>query len=311
MKKLISIVTPCYNESENIEELYSRIAGVMRVLPYDYEHICIDNASTDDTVSKLKRMASADARLKIIVNARNFGHIRSPYHAILQAKGDACIAISSDLQDPPEIIPEFLKKWEEGYKTVLAVKLKSEESVVMFNVRNLYYKFLGGIAEVSLVKNTTGAGLYDRDVINILRSLRDPYPYFRGLLSEIGLQISTVPFKQPPRKRGNTKNNFFTLYDTAMLGITNHSKLPLRIMTILGFIIAILSLLVALSFLIAKIIFWDSFNLGTAPILIGVFFFGALQAFFIGFIGEYIGAIHTQVRLKDMPLVIEKERINF
>ena len=311
MKKLISIVTPCYNESENIEELYSRIAGVMRVLPYDYEHICIDNASTDDTVSKLKTMASADARLKIIVNARNFGHIRSPYHAILQAKGDACIAISSDLQDPPEIIPEFLKKWEEGYKTVLAVKLKSEESVVMFNVRNLYYKFLGGIAEVSLVKNATGAGLYDRDVINILRSLRDPYPYFRGLLSEIGLQISTVPFTQPPRKRGNTKNNFSTLYDTAMLGITNHSKLPLRIMTISGFIIAILSLLVALLFLIAKIIFWDSFNLGTAPILIGVFFFGALQAFFIGFIGEYIGAIHTQVRLKDMPLVIEKERINF
>jgi glycosyltransferase involved in cell wall biosynthesis len=311
MKKLISIVTPCYNESENIEELCSRIAEVMRGLPYDYEHICIDNASTDDTVRKLKGIASKDARLKIIIAARNFGHIRSTPHALLQAKGDACIGIASDLQDPPEIIPEFLKKWEEGYKTVLAVKQESEESVVMFFVRRLYYKFLAKISEVPLVQNTTGAGLYDREVINIFRSSRDPYPYFRGFLSEFGLPIATVLFKQSRRKRGISKNNFFALYDIAMLGITNHSKIPLRIMTMLGFIIAILSLSVAIFYLIVKIFFWDSFSLGTAPILIGIFFFGALQAFFIGFLGEYIGAMHTQVRYKDMPLVIEKERVNF
>jgi len=308
-KKLISIVTPCYNEEDNIEELYQRIAEVMATLPYDYEHICIDNCSTDGTVNKIKEIAATDKRLKLIVNARNFGHIRSPYHGILQSSGDACVLIASDLQDPPEMIAVFIKKWEQGYKTVLAVKPESEEPSLMFFFRKTYYRFITRISEVPLVQNATGAGLFDRVVIDILRTIDDPYPYFRGLLCEIGFPIATVPFKQPKRQRGITKNNFYTLYDIAMLGITNHSKVPLRLMAISGFLLSFLSLLVALSFFIAKLVFWDSFQLGTAPMLIGIFFFGAIQTFFIGVLGEYVGSIQTQVR--NMPLVVELERVNF
>lgn len=308
-RKLISIVTPCYNEEDNIDELCHRITSVMEALPYDYEHICIDNSSTDSTVSKIKAKAALDKRIKLIVNARNFGHIRSPHHGILQSSGDACIWIASDLQDPPEMIAEFIKKWEQGFKIVLAVKPESDEASIMFWLRKTYYRVLARISEVQMVQNATGAGLYDRAVIEILRSINDPYPYFRGLLCEIGFPIATVPFKQPRRQRGVTKNNWYTLYDIAMLGVTNHSKVPLRLMTISGFILAFLSLLTALFFLIAKLIFWNAFQLGTAPILIGIFFFGAVQAFFIGLLGEYIGSIHTQVR--NMPLVVEMERINF
>lgn len=281
----------------------------MAGLPYDYEHICIDNASTDNTVSKIKEIATRDKRVKLIVNARNFGHIKSPYYAILQSQGDACVLIASDLQDPPEMIVDFIKKWEEGFKTVLAVKPESEESSMMFFLRKTYYRFITRISEVPLVQNATGAGLFDRVVIDILRDINDPYPYFRGLLCEIGFPIATVPFRQPKRQRGITKNNFYTLYDIAMLGITNHSKIPLRLMAMSGFLLSFLSLFVAVVFLIAKLIFWDSFQLGTAPMLIGIFFFGAIQAFFIGVLGEYIGSIHTQVR--KMPLVVELERVNF
>ena len=308
-KKMISIVTPCYNEEENIDELYQRIAAVMATLPYDYEHICIDNASTDGTVKRIKELAAQDKRVKLIVNARNFGHIKSPYYAIQQSNGDACVLIASDLQDPPEMIIEFVKKWEEGFKTVLAVKPESEESSVMFFLRKSYYRLITKISEVALVQNATGAGLFDRAVIDILRTIDDPYPYFRGLLCEIGFPIATVPFKQPRRQRGVTKNNFYTLYDIGMLGITNHSKVPLRLMAMSGFFLAFLSLLVAFMFFVAKLLFWDSFQLGTAPILIGICFFGAIQAFFIGVLGEYIGSIHTQVR--KMPLVVELERVNF
>jgi len=307
--KLISIVTPCYNEESNILELYMRIKSVMASLPYDYEHICIDNASSDNTVSILKQLAANDKNLKLIVNVRNFGHIKSPYYGILQSSGDACVLIASDLQDPPEIINEFIIKWEDGYKAVLAVKLESEESSVMFGVRKLYYRFLSKISEVSLVNNATGAGLFDRAVIDVLRKIDDPYPYFRGLLCEIGFPIATVPFKQPIRKSGVTSNNFYTLYDIAMLGITNHSKVPLRIMAMSGFLVAFLSLIVAIFFIVIKLLFWDKFQLGTAPILIGLFFFGAMQAFFLGVLGEYVGSIHTKVR--NMPLVIELERVNF
>lgn len=307
--KLISVVTPCYNEEGNIEELCRRVAAVMKSLPYDYEHICIDNCSTDDTVKIIKEIASRDKRLKLIVNVRNFGHIRSPYYGLLQSKGDACVLIASDLQDPPEMITEFVQKWEQGYKTVLAVKPEATESAIMFAVRRAYYRLISRISEVPLVQNATGAGLFDRVVIDILRSIQDPYPYFRGLLCEIGFPIATVPFKQPGRSRGVTKNNFYTLYDLAMLGITNHSKIPLRLMAMSGFLLAFLSLLVAIFFLAAKLFYWDSFQLGTAPTLIGIFFFGAMQAFFIGVLGEYIGSIHTQVR--GMPLVVELERVNF
>lgn len=309
MAKLISIVTPCYNEEDNIDELCSRIGRVMASLPHDYEHIIIDNCSTDHTASKIRAIAAHDHRVKLIINARNFGHIRSPYHGILQSNGDACILISSDLQDPPEMISEFIKRWEQGYKIVLATKPESHESSAMFFIRKLYYRLVSKISDVPLIKNATGAGLFDKIVVNILRKIDDPYPYFRGLVCEIGFPIATVPFKQPKRMRGITKNNFYTLYDIAMLGITNHSKIPLRLMTMSGFLLAILSFLAALSFLVAKLLFWDSFQLGMAPILIGMFFFAAVQMLFIGLLGEYVGAIYTHVR--KLPLVIESERVNF
>ena len=308
-EKLISIVTPCYNEEDNITELCARVSHVMSEQPYDYEHIFIDNASTDGTVQRIKDIALYDKRVKIIINARNFGHICSPFYGILQSRGDACILIASDLQDPPEMIKEFIAKWEMGFKTVLAVKPESEEKAVMFALRKLYYRLISKLSEVPLIQNATGAGMFDRVVIDVLRSIEDPYPYFRGLLCEIGFPIATVPFKQPKRLRGVTKNNFYTLYDIAMLGITNHSKIPLRLMAMGGFLLAFLSLLVAFIFLVAKLIYWDSFQLGAAPVLIGVFFFGAMQAFFIGVLGEYIGSIHTKVR--NMPLVVEQERVNF
>lgn len=307
--KLISIVTPCYNEEDNIVELYERIVNEMTSLSYDYEHIFIDNCSTDASVKKIKELALKDKRLKLVVNSRNFGHIRSPYYGILQSKGDACILIASDLQDPPEMITEFLKKWEEGYKIVMAVKPESKESRLIFAIRKSFYNFLAKISEVPIVKNATGAGLYDKRVVQILKKIDDPYPYLRGLVCEIGFPIATVPFLQPKRFRGITKNNFYTLYDIAMLGITNHSKVPLRVLAMFGFLLSMISILVAFGFLIAKLIYWDNFQLGMAPILIGLFFFGAVQIFIIGLLGEYIGSIHTKIR--NMPLVIEKERVNF
>lgn len=309
MPKLISIVTPCFNEEENVDELHERIAAVMASLPYAYEHIYIDNHSTDRTVDKVKKIAAQDPRVKLIVNARNFGHIRSPYYGILQSQGDACILIASDLQDPPEMIPEFVRRWEEGYKTVLATKPDSEEASLMFFMRKLYYRFVTRISEVPLVQNATGAGLFDKAVVDILRKIEDPYPYFRGLVCEIGFPIALVPFKQPRRVRGVTKNNFYTLYDIAMLGITKHSKVPLRLMTMGGFVLAMLSLMTAFGFLVAKLILWDSFQLGVAPILVGMFFLGAIQMFFIGLLGEYVGVIYTHMR--KLPLVVELERVNF
>jgi len=308
-RRLISIVTPCYNEQDNVEELAKRIATVMAALPYDYEHIFIDNRSTDDTVSKICRLVDADKHIRLIVNARNFGHIRSPYHAMLETHGDACVWIASDLQDPPEMIPEFIKKWEEGFKSVMAVKPESEENKLMFFIRRSYYNFLQRISEVPLVPNATGSGLFDRVVIDELRKIDTPYPYFRGLISEIGFPIATVPFKQPRRTRGVTKNNFYTLYDIAMLGIVSHSKVPLRLMTMVGFFMSMLSLLVALGFLVAKLLFWNKFILGVAPILIGMFLLASVQMFFMGILGEYIGMIYTQTR--KMPLVVEDRRVNF
>ena len=309
MRKLISIVTPCYNEEANIDELYQRIIGVMSRLDYDYEHIFIDNCSTDNSHAKLRALAAQDKRVKLILNARNFGHIRSPYHALLQANGDAAVLIASDLQDPPEMIEEFVKKWEEGFKTVMAVKPESEESRLMFLLRRAYYRFVTRISEVPLVQNATGAGLFDRVVLDILKKIDDPYPYFRGLLCEIGFPIATVPFKQPRRQRGITKNNFYTLYDIAMLGITNHSKVPLRLMVMGGALLACLSLLAAFGFLIAKLMFWNSFQIGIAPLLISLFFFSSVQILFLGMLGEYLGSVHTQMR--NMPLVVEAERVNF
>lgn len=309
MKRFISIVTPCYNETDNVEELYTRVAEVMSRLPYSYEHIYIDNNSTDGTVPKLRNLALKDIRVKLIINTRNFGHIRSPYHAILQASGNACICIASDLQDPPEMIETFLEKWEQGFKIVLAVKPKSDESHLKFFLRRIYYRLISKISEVPLVQNTTGAGLYDSSVIEILRRVDDPYPYFRGLLSEIGYPIAEIPFHQPSRKKGLSKNNLYSLYDLAMLGIAKHSKVPLRLMTIAGLAVSCISFLSAGLVLVLKLLYWNSFQLGVAPTLIAIFFFGAVQVFFLGVLGEYVGIILTHVR--KLPLVVEAERVNF
>lgn len=308
---LISIVTPCYNEEENVDELCRRISAVMAKFAdvYDYEHILIDNASTDGTVARLREISARDKRVKIIVNTRNFGHIRSPFHAMLQGKGDAVIGLCSDLQDPPEMIESFLKKWEEGYKIVFGVKNKSEEASLMFTIRRLYYSLASSLSEVELIKNATGFGLYDRAVIEHFRAMEAPYPYVRGLVSELGYEIARVEYTQPRRERGITKNNFFTLYDYAMLGITTHSKLPLRLAAMMGFVMSGLSMFVAIGYLLAKLIFWESFTIGIAPVLIGIFFFASVQLFFIGVVGEYVGSIHMHVVKR--PLVVEKERINF
>ena len=309
-KKLISVVTPCYNEEGSVRELHARIKDVFAKLPtYDFEHICIDNNSSDRTVELLREIARGDKTLKVIVNARNFGHIRSPHHALLQAKGDAVILMMSDLQDPPELIAQFVAKWEAGFKVVLAVKTQSEETPLMFLVRKVYYDVIGRLSEVRLVKNSTGFGLYDRAVMDVVRTVDDPYPYFRGLICDIGFEQAHIEYLQARRRRGITKNNFYTLYDMAMLGITDHSKVPLRLATMLGFAMSALSFAIGLSYLVAKLVFWNRFELGTAPLLIGLFLFSSVQLFFIGILGEYIGAIHTQVLKR--PLVIEKERINF
>lgn len=312
MKK-ISIVSSCYNEAENIEELCTRVFNVLDKYneKYEFEYILLDNKSTDNTAEKLKELAKNDSRIKVILNSRNFGHIRSPYYGILQATGDAVIYLASDLQDPPELIEDFITKWESGYKIVLGKKTKSEESFLFFLVRKMYYEFISKIADDNsmLVKNCTGFGLYDKAVIEILKGIDDPYPYLRGLICDIGYEKAFVEFTQPTRKRGITKNNFYTLYDNAMIGIVKHSKVPLRVMTFLGFIFSFLSLAIAVLYFILKLVFWSKFSLGLAPIIISLFFFASIQLFCLGVLGEYVGAIYTRVNKK--PLVIEDDRINF
>jgi len=293
MKK-ISIVTPCYNEEANVEALYSRVKEIFKALgTYEYEHLFIDNASTDGTQAILKKLAAADPNVKVILNTRNFGHIRSPFYGLTQAGGDAVILLVADFQDPPELINDFLRQWEAVYKVVLRIKTN----------------IVDRLADVKINKNNTGFGLYDKDVIAQLRKLDEPYPFFRGLISELGYQAARIEYFQPARKRGLTKNNFYTLYDIGMLGIINHSKVPLRLAIFAGGILAGLNLLVAFGYLIYKLVYWNSFSVGIAPAVIGLFFFSSVQLIFLGVIGEYIGAIYTQTLKR--PLVIEKERINF
>jgi polyisoprenyl-phosphate glycosyltransferase len=303
-------VTPCFNEESNVESLYSQIVEIMAKLPlYEYEHIFIDNSSADKTVQLLRNLAAKDKRVKIIINSRNFGHIRSPFYGLLQAKGEAIIFMASDLQDPPSMIPQFIEKWEEGYKVVMGVKSRSEESRIMYFIRTSYYKMLRKLSEVELVENFTGFGCYDQQVIEVLRNINDPYPYLRGLIAEIGFPTAKIEFTQPRRKRGITKNNFYSLYDMAMLGFTNNTKIPLRLATFIGLSAAVLSFIVGLFYLVYKLVNWNNFTLGLAPLVVGIFFFSSVQLFFLGIVGEYIGAIYTQVLHR--PLVIEKERINF
>ncbi len=308
--KRISVVTPCFNEEANVAEAYRQVKEVLQRLgSYEYEHIFIDNASQDKTVPILKEIAARDGNVKIIVNARNFGWIRSPYYALLQSTGDATVLLAADLQDPPSMIAEFIRKWEEGYRVVIGVKTQSKESPLMFAIRKAYYNLVSRLSEVELIKNYTGFGLYDRQVVEILRRIDDPYPYFRGLIPELGFPMARMEYTQPKRERGITSANFYRLYDVAMLGITSHSKVPLRLATMFGFGVAAISLLVAFAYLIYKLIYWNSFSLGIAPIVIGLFFFSSVQLLFLGVVGEYIGSIQTQVMKR--PLVVELERINF
>jgi len=310
-KRLISIVTPCYNEELNVRELYTRMRTVMEELPeYRYEHIFIDNASRDETVSILRQIAAADSNVKIIVNARNFGHLRSPMHAFLQAQGDAVGILYADLQDPPELFRTMIAEWEKGIPIVAAVKNASDEGGLMYGVRTAYYRLVAKLTDVHVLSHYTGFGLYDRTVADILRQkFADPYPYFRGMIAELGLPHATVEYKQNRRMRGITKNNFYTLYDLAMLGITNLSKVPLRLVIFCGFVSAMISMVLGMFYFVYKLVYWNSFSLGVAPLVLGLFFLGSVQLLALGIIGEYVGSIHTIVQKR--PLVIEKERINF
>ena len=309
MTKKISIVTPTFNEEENIEKLCLKISEEMKKLNYDYEHIIIDNHSDDKTISIIKKIAEKDKKIKVIINARNFGHIRSPIYGMLQASGDACIMMSSDFQDPPELIPRYISEWEKGNKIILGQRTTSDENFLMNSLKNLFYKFIQSISEAPLMKNTTGSGLLSKDIIDQIRKIDDPYPYFRGLLSEISSEIKLIQFHQPKRSEGKTKNNLYTMYDMGVLGIVKHSKIPLRIMTFVGFITSVVSAIIAITFLFYKILFWNSFEVGIAPLIIGLFAIASVQIFLLGFIGEYVMTILTHNR--KLPLVIEKERINF
>jgi glycosyltransferase involved in cell wall biosynthesis len=308
--KTITVITPCYNEEANVREVYERVrAAIVSLGNYRYEHMFIDNASRDNTLAMLKLIARADRNVKIIRNTRNFGHVRSPMHALYQASGDAVIGIAADLQDPPEMIVDLVLKWEEGYPVVIGVKTSSDEHGLMYWIRKQYYKLVKRLSGVETYENFTGFGLYDRKVVEIIREFNDPYPYFRGMIAEIGFPHAELPYHQPVRKRGLTKNNLYSLYDVAMLGITNLSKVPLRLVTFAGFLGSLLSVLVSLAYFLYKLIFWNQFSVGIAPLLIGVFFLASIQLLFMGIVGEYVGNIHTLVQRR--PLVIEQERVNF
>jgi glycosyltransferase involved in cell wall biosynthesis len=310
MKKII-VVTACYNEEENITEIYRRVKTVFEseLQNYVYEHLFIDNALEDDTIKILRKIAKIDRNVKVIVNSRNFGHIRSPYHGLIQADGDAVISIVADLQDPPEMIPDMVRKWENGAHIVVAVKKESKENPLMFRIRELYYSILKQLSDVDIIRNYTGFGLYDRRIIEILKNIPDPYPFFRGLIAEIGFRVEKLHYAQPRRKHGLTKNNFFTLYDMGILGIISNSKVPLRLATFIGFILSILSMMTGIGFLVRKLLYWDTFQAGIAPMIIGNYFLFGVLLFFIGILGEYVGAIYTQVLAR--PRVYESEKINF
>jgi glycosyltransferase involved in cell wall biosynthesis len=308
--KLITIVTPCYNEELNVRELHRRVLAMAANLPeYRFEHLFIDNASKDGTVAVLREMATEDPTVKVIVNARNFGPDRSGMHAFLQAEGDAVGCVAADMQDPPELFVEMIREWEKDFPIVAAIKNSSDESGLMYRVRTAYYRLVARLTNVEVLEHFTGFGLYDRSVVEQIRTnFRDPYPYFRGMIAELGLPISRVFYNQKRRERGITKNNFYTLYDLAMLGITNLSKVPLRLVIGCGFISAAASFFLGMVYLAYKLVFWNSFSVGVAPVVLGLFFLGSIQLIALGIIGEYVGSIHTFVL--NRPLVTEKERIN-
>ena len=309
--KTISILIPCYNEEENVEPIAQAVIGILdRELPqYDYELVFIDNDSQDNTRPILRRMCGQNPKIKAIFNARNFGQFNSPYHGLLQVTGDCVIAMVADFQDPVELIPQYVRAWEEGYKIVIGIKTSSKENPVMYWLRSCYYKMIRRLSDVEQIEHFTGSGLYDREFIEVLRKLDDPTPFLRGIVAELGYKRKEIPYEQPKRRAGKTHNNFYRLYDAAMLSVTSYTKAGLRLATFIGAISCAISLLVAFAYLIMKLVWWDRFPAGMAPMLLGMLFLGSVQIFFIGMIGEYVLSINQRVMKR--PLVIEEERLNF
>lgn len=310
MKK-ISVLISCYNEEENVVPISEAIVNVFNndLAEYDYELIFIDNDSTDHTRPLLREICSQNSHIKAILNAKNFGQFNSPYYGMLQTTGDCTIAMVCDFQDPVELIPQYVKEWENGYKIVIGIKTSSKENPIMYRLRSLYYKFVKKFSDVEQIEHFTGSGLYDKEFIEVLRELNDPTPFMRGIVAELGFRRKEIPYEQPKRRFGKTHNNFYTLYDAAMLSITSYTKIGLRLCTFLGILTGIISLLMGSIYFILKLVYWDRFQAGMAPILIGIFLLGAVQLFFIGMIGEYVLSINQ--RVMNRPLVIEEERINF
>ena len=305
----ISVVTPTYNEEENIVELCNSVQKVFKEVEYDYEHIIIDNSSKDNTVTKVKDLIIHNSSIKIIVNSKNYGHLLSPFYGIKQSSGDATILINADFQDPPELIKKLIESWEDGNKITLLQKVKSDEPFIIKYTRKFYYWFLTKTSSTNLTQNTTGSGIIDKSIVKLLKKIEDPMPYLRGLLAEIGPEISLVKFEQPARLKGESKNNFFSLFDLAMIGLIKQSKFFLRFMTICGLTISILSFLISIIFLALKLFFWDQFEMGKAPLLIGLFAISGFQILFLGLLGEYLSIVLSHVR--KLPGIIEKERFNF
>lgn len=310
MKK-ISILVPTFNEEENIKPLCAELINIFsgKLSDYDYEILIIDNYSQDRTREHILELCATNKKIRAIFNAKNFGHIRSPFHGMLQTTGDCTIVMCADFQDPPEMIINFVREWEKGSKVVIGKKKNSYENPLIYLLRSFYYKLIKQISDTEQVEHFTGFGLYDKTFVGVLRQLDDPMPYMRGIVAELGFNRMEIEYVQQIRRFGRTKNNWYTLYDMAMLGITSYSKMVMRLATIFGFIISGLSFAVAMYYLIMKLIYWDKFPFGTAPIIISIFFLGSIQLFFIGFLGEYILNINTRVMKR--PLVVEEKRINF
>ncbi len=309
--KTISVVIPCFNEEENVVPISEAVIEILnKELPnYDYEIIFIDNDSQDRTRELLRGLCEKNPKIKAIFNAKNFGQFKSPYYGLLQATGDCGILVAADFQDPVEMIPKFVKEWEKGYKIVSGIKTSSKENKIMYFLRTCYYKMIKKLSDVEQIEHFTGFGLYDKKFIQVLRDLDDPTPFLRGIVAELGYRRKDIPYEQPKRKAGKSSNNFYRLYDAAMLSITSYTKAGLRLATFFGCICSFTSMVIAIIYLVLKLIYWDRFIAGTAPILIGMFVLGSIQLFFIGLLGEYILTINSRVMKR--PLVVEEERINF
>ena len=310
MKK-ISVLIPCYNEVENAGPISKAVTDILeKELPqYDYELVFIDNDSTDGTRDVIRGLCKENPRIKAIFNARNFGQFNSPYYGMLQVTGDCVIEMVADFQDPVEMIPKYVHEWEKGYKIVIGIKTSSKENKFMYWLRTCYYKTIKKMSDVEQIEQFTGFGLYDKRFIEVLRNLDDPTPFLRGIVAELGFRRKEIPYEQPLRRAGKTSNNFYRLYDAAMLSITSYTKAGLRLATIFGSICSAVSMIVAIVYLVLKLIYWDRFAAGMAPLLIGMCFLGSVQIFFIGLVGEYILTINARVMKR--PLVVEEERINF